>query len=217
MDQEEENLKSYYSLRYVDYDLLYDKPDRQADLRGMEKVVKEVLTGKRVLEIACGTGYWTELLADHAESILATDINERMIEVARRRTRPKKNVSFLKSDAYDLEEVKGSFNAALCGYWISHVKRNRMREFLETLHSRLEPGSSVLLLDNRYVNTNITPISKTDREGNTYQMRKLSNGPPYEIVKNFLTDRDLIELTDGIGSNRRFHCFEHYWVFHYTI
>lgn len=212
---EDRNLKEYYSLRSGEYDLLYDRPNRQADLRAMENAVVESLSGKRVLEIACGTGYWTELLADHVESLLAIDTSDEMMKIARKRTGSKENVMFLKSDAYSLDNVEGKFDAAFCGYWVSHVRRNRMREFLESLHGKLLPGSRVVLLDNRYVDGESTPVSKTDSEGNTYQLRKISDGTSYEIVKNFFDEDELRKVTEGIGSDAEFLSFQFYWIFQY--
>ncbi len=214
---EDRDLKEYYSLRSGEYDLLYEKPDRQADLKGMGDAVTGLLSGRKVLEIACGTGYWTELIADHAKSVLATDTSDKMMGIAIKRTESKRNVVFLISDAYTLDGIEGEFDAAFCGYWISHVRKSRMRPFLENLHAKLLPGSKVVLLDNRYVGGKNTPISKTDVDGNTYQIRKLADGLSYEIVKNFLTEEELMNLTEGMGMDRKFLSYQYYWVFHYTV
>lgn len=216
MDPEDRNLKEYYDRRSSEYDLLYEKPDRQKDLAGMREQAISALRGKKVLEIACGTGYWTEVLSGYVDLILATDTSETMMEVARKRTASKKNVSYLLSDAYTLDNVQGEFNAAFCGYWVSHVKRKRMGDFLSNLHGKLLPGSSVVLLDNIYVDGSSTPISKTDSEGNTYQMRRLANGETYEILKNFLGWRELMDLTENMARKRKFKEYQYYWVFEYS-
>ena len=39
--------------------------------------------GAKVFEVACGTGYWTEVLARSAASVFATDINDEVLAVAR--------------------------------------------------------------------------------------------------------------------------------------
>ena len=54
--------------------------------------------GKEVLEIACGTGYWTPFLASGAASVLATDINEEVIAIAHQKTFEQENVSFKVED-----------------------------------------------------------------------------------------------------------------------
>lgn len=209
-----DNIKSYYSLRSEDYDTLYERPDRLVDLAGMLSVVREKLQGRRILEIACGTGYWTELLADCVESIQCIDTSPEMLEIARKRTESKRNVTFSINDAYRLDEVKGTYNAAFLGYWISHVPRNRMRDFLVTVEEKLEESSVIVMLDNRYVD-GTTPISHEDKDGNTYQLRKLRNGSIFEILKNFLRSDELMKLVGGNARNIEYSEFVHYWVFSY--
>ena len=58
--ESEESLRRYYAARAQEYDAVYAKPERQADLRIMEDRVPDIMSGKRILEVACGTGYWTQ-------------------------------------------------------------------------------------------------------------------------------------------------------------
>ncbi len=51
------DLADYYRRRAASYERVYHKPERQADLRAMEAWVRERFVGRRVLEIACGTGF----------------------------------------------------------------------------------------------------------------------------------------------------------------
>ena len=51
-------------------------------------------------------------------------------------------------------------------FWWSHVPRQRIGEFLASLHGRLEPGARVVLMDNRFVEGSSTPVSEIDAYGN---------------------------------------------------
>ena len=53
----ETDLRAYYARRAREYEAIYQKPERQADLRALEAGLPGVFTGRRVLEIACGTGW----------------------------------------------------------------------------------------------------------------------------------------------------------------
>ena len=56
-------MQAYYAARAPEYDSVYRKPERQADLRAIEQWVPSRFVAARVLEIACGTGYWTQFIA----------------------------------------------------------------------------------------------------------------------------------------------------------
>src|SRR3954468_6957863 len=73
---EEANLPEYYARRAKEYERIYHKPERQEDLAKLKELLPRTFARERVLEIACGTGYWTEVLAGTASSVTATDINE---------------------------------------------------------------------------------------------------------------------------------------------
>lgn len=74
---------SYYKQRANEYETVYHKPERQHDLIQASKILQEIFVDKNVLEIACGIGYWTEVIAKTAHSILANDINETVLYIAK--------------------------------------------------------------------------------------------------------------------------------------
>ena len=76
-------MKEYYARRAAEYEDIYLKADRQEDLNQLKAILSGAFSGMDVLEIACGTGYWTQFLAKTARSILATDINPGVLELAR--------------------------------------------------------------------------------------------------------------------------------------
>ena len=59
-------MAAYYAQRAAEYERVYFKPERQDDLRRMEAELAAPFAGRRVLEIACGTGWWTLHGAQHA-------------------------------------------------------------------------------------------------------------------------------------------------------
>jgi SAM-dependent methyltransferase len=75
----------------------------------------------RVLELACGTGISTEYLRaalpDSVE-IVATDLNEPMLDHARQRRGGLANVSFGYADALDLPHEDAAFDAVVCQFGI---------------------------------------------------------------------------------------------------
>src|SRR5207247_4945398 len=125
------NLPDYYARRAGEYEKIFAKPERQADLASLWTLLPGLFASRDVLEIACGTGYWTPLISESARSILATDINEEVLEIARHKAYPKHNVEFKIADAYTLANVTGRFAAGFAGFWWSHIPKQRLSHFLD--------------------------------------------------------------------------------------
>jgi demethylmenaquinone methyltransferase/2-methoxy-6-polyprenyl-1,4-benzoquinol methylase len=210
-------LQSYYAARAGEYDAVYRKPERQADLRRIEAWLPATMAGERVLEVACGTGYWTRFLAPVATSIVAIDTSKETLAIARQRV-PEDTVRFEIADAYALPAPSRPFSAAFAGFWFSHVPLHRQREFLSGLHAVLEPGARVVLLDNRFVEGSSSAIAETDASGDTYQTRTLGDGSVHRILKNFPTRAQLIDLVeDGFGEAPLHTEWPYFWAFEYRV
>ncbi len=96
----EESMQGYYAARAPEYDAIYRKPERQADLRAIERWLPPRFAGARVLEIACGTGYWTQFIAPVAQHVTALDAAPETLAIAKARVQGA-NVAFVVGDAYD--------------------------------------------------------------------------------------------------------------------
>lgn len=207
----------YYGRRAAEYERVYAKPERQADLERVRAWLRAELAGHRILEIACGTGYWTATLAGVAEAIVATDASSEVLAVARSKAYPALRVEFAEADAYALGRVPGRFTAVFAGFWWSHVPLDRLPAFLAGVHARLPAGGRVVLLDNRYVEGSSTPISRRDAAGNTYQRRRLDDGSEHEVLKNFPTAPELAEVLEPASSGLAVAEFEYYWGASYKV
>jgi SAM-dependent methyltransferase len=210
-------LLDYYARRVEEYERIYQKPERQADLGRLKAYLADLLAGREVLEIACGTGYWTAHLAPVARSILATDAVADVLDAARSKPYPKGRVRFARADAYALDEITGVFSAGFAGFWWSHVPKMRLVPFLQTFHQRLQPGAVVVFVDNRYVAGSSTPLSATDADGNTYQERRLADGSRHRVLKNFPTDADLRAAVADAAVDVVVENFTYYWCLSYTL
>jgi demethylmenaquinone methyltransferase/2-methoxy-6-polyprenyl-1,4-benzoquinol methylase len=221
-DQETDaGLRRYYAERAAVYEAVYAKPERQADLRAMEAWLAGRFAGRAVLEVACGTGWWTPHGARDARHWLATDANEETLAIARTKPLPAGKVEFRRLDAYELPGIEpGRFDAAFAGFWWSHVPRGRLSAWLRTLHERLAPGAVVVMMDNLYVAGSSTPVSRRDADGNTYQERALPGGRAHEVLKNFPDEASaraavLAAAPDAIDL--RWHTWPHYWALGYRL
>jgi len=110
-------LVRYYAKRAAEYDAIYSKPERQEDIKILSSILTEQLSNKSVLEVACGTGYWTQFYGPHTDSTLATDYNKEVLSIARERLNAHSNIRVEQSDAYSLENISGDFNAGIAALW----------------------------------------------------------------------------------------------------
>ncbi len=205
------DLQAYYAQRAATYDEIYARPERLADLAQLQRRVGELLAGQPVLELACGTGYWSRAIAASASHVLATDISAEMLELSRARQLPADKVTFATADAYAPPQDTGC-TACFAGFWWSHVARSRQPAFLGSLRTAVQPQAQVVLIDNVYVEGSSTPIARTDAEGNTYQIRRLPDGQRHEVMKNFPTDSNLRKRLADHLKDIRIERLEYYWL-----
>lgn len=215
----DEALKEYYNQRAREYESIYERDDpvRQAEQTAIATTMKEALKNRRVLEVACGTGFWTRIASETAQQIVATDGSSEMLKIARSRSLPPAKVQFLQADAFDLDGVPGTFDAALANFWFSHIPKTRINEFLQGLNKRIGEGGVVFMADNMYLpGIGGELISKPESE-DTYKLRDLSDGSRHLVLKNYYTEDQISLILRPLASNVSFragHCF---WWLSYQV
>ena len=209
-------MHAYYAARAPYYDAVYLKPERREDIAYLSTHLPSRFEGRKVLEIACGTGYWTQYIAPSTLGLVATDGTAEPLDFAR--VRPgTSNVSFIQADAYALPSNLGKFDGAFAGLWFSHVPINSRLAFLRSLHARLLAGARVLLIDNGTIQLQDFPIGETDPDGNTYQHRTLRDGSTHKVLKNFPTESELRSLFEPFALNVIYRQLQNFWLLEYTL
>lgn len=208
-----EVMNKYYAQRASTYEAIYQKPERQADLLSLQERVSAALLNQRVLELACGTGYWTERFAASAASVHATDINQSMLDIAQGKAYPPERVQFSLANIFDMTTATaGQYSACFAGFLWSHIKREEQASVLAQFARAAGKGSRLVLIDNNYVEGSSGPIARTDLEGNTYQLRMQEDGTRVEIVKNFHTDSFLRKRIGLAARDIRIFRNEYFWM-----
>ena len=211
-----DDMVKYYKDRAKEYEEIYEwrDPNRQEEQELMEKTLKEIFTGRKVLDIGCGTGYWTQRISETAESIVGIDINEAVLEIARSKDYGCPT-EYQVMDAYNMEYDK-KFTGTLATFMLSHVLKEDIPVWLEHLHSVLEPGDRVFIGDNTFIEGIGGKLQNKPNDPNTYKLRTLNDGSQHLIVKNYFTVKELVELfsehSKGIDEKNVFmgKCF--WWI-----
>ena len=206
----------YYSERTKEYEQIYQKPERQEDLKQLKTILKDIFSEKSVFEIACGTGYWTEFISETAKTILATDINETVIEVAKSKMY-QTPVTFETADIYSLSYTKEKFDAGFGGFIWSHIPKQNLAGFLSGFISNISQGGLIVFIDNQFVEGSNTPIDSEDEYGNTYQIRKLYDGTHHKVMKNFPIDSEIVNMVRPIGTEIEIERLNYFWILKFKV
>lgn len=208
-----QDLSTYYNDRAREYDKVYEIPDEQEDLIKSAVLFQNIFADKSVLEIACGTGYWTEKISKTANSIFATDINEIVIDIARTR-KFNSNVVFQVADMNCLS-IDKKFDGLFGGFIWSHILLQDLDNFLLRLKGLLNENAKIAFIDSKQVegtNHDRKRITRIDQYGNTFQTRTLENGTTHEVLKNFPSKQFLTDKLLQISTEVEIIELEHYWI-----
>lgn len=154
----------------------------------------------RVLEIACGTGWWTPQLARSAEAVTVIDASIEMLERCRARVAAEGSgaakLEYLHSDIWEWRPVR-RYHAVFFGFWLSHVPEERFDRFWELVDGALLPGGRVFFVDSAVPGGSSRAGGPADRSDT--ERRELNDGRSFEIVKRYFDPGWLRRRLAGIG------------------
>ena len=198
---------AYYRARAAEYDEWFFRLGRFD--RGAEATqkwfaeVEEVRTALDafgpsgdVLELACGTGLWTERLLPFATSLTCVDASPEMIEI--NRARVGKNVEYVLADLFAWEPER-QYDTVFFGFWLSHVPPDRFNGFWEAVRAALAPGGRVFFVDSRFEPTSSATDHFHEGPTATTMTRRLNDGREFRVVKVFYEAPELEARLAGLG------------------
>jgi ubiquinone/menaquinone biosynthesis C-methylase UbiE len=147
------------------------------------------VSGKKVLDIACGEGYFSGLLSEHGAKVTGLDIGEELIEIAKQKY---KKPAFHHMRAEDVGTLKREqFDIAICVLALQNIED--VKAVFQGVASILKPGGRFILVLNHPVlrNPRVTDWGY-DEESNIQ----------YRAVSQYLTESKIqIDMNPG-ESNR---------------
>jgi len=99
---------------------------------------------RHILEIGCGTGRFSRLLAGRAERVLAIDLSPQMIRLARKRSKLYPNIDFVTGDVMTYQLADNQFDCVATLTTIHHLP---MESMLRKIRKALKPGGLFVCLD----------------------------------------------------------------------
>jgi SAM-dependent methyltransferase len=187
----------YYRQRAAEYDAT-SYQDLVAARARIEQVLAALAPSGRILEIACGTGMWTQSLARAATELTALDSAPEVIAIARERCPA--SVRFEVADLFSWQPVD-TYDTVFAGFFLSHVPSSRLDALLATIGDALAPGGRILIVD-EHTGVDHGEVRRDDDP--EIATRTLTDGSAHRLVKVFLDPVQLKSRLARLGLRARF-------------
>ena len=139
----------YYRARAVEYDQWWLRQGRYnrgttlnarwfAEAAQVSAALSAFRPAGRVLELACGTGIWSEQLLPFASHLTAVDGSPEMLAINAARLRSP-GVRYVEANLFEWQPTD-RFDTVFFGFWLSHVPPERFADFWSLVGSCLSPG-----------------------------------------------------------------------------
>lgn len=125
----------------------------------------------RVLELACGTGFWTQHLLQIGERIPpAADAAPEMLQIAREHIGVER-ITYQQLDLFQWQPAE-TFDLVFFANWLSHVPPEALDDFLNKVRASLTAGGCIAFVDQHAPSEANYAIAKED----IYAVRPLEDG-----------------------------------------
>ena len=212
-NKNEKDSNNYYNQRASEYEQIYyyDIPERRKEIDDEVARLKTLVKNKSVLELACGTGYWTTRISETARQIITSDISEQMITEAQKKEYHC-STHFVRSDLSNPPFAKESFDIIVLGFWFSHEPKQSYDSLIKSLQSLIKPDGQIWMIDNNPPAEGSQFKSKgSDEHGNNYKLRFLDNGSEFVVLKNYFTENSLKEIFSPYFNLKSIIFKKYYW------
>lgn len=166
----------------------------------------------RVLELACGTGWWTQALAAHTDDLTCLDASPEAIAIARTKT----DARFVVADIFEWEP-DGTYDVVFFSFWLSHVPAWRLPAFFALVGRALAPGGRVFLIDNHPspapTGSHLRRFVQRDTSEDGVVIRTLNDGRSFRAVKLYHQPEQLRRRLAELGWRFTFTATEHFFYF----
>lgn len=190
-DPEAAELVAYYQARASEYDDRYLRRGRydrgpistvawQADLDEATRWLDGLPWAGRIVELAAGTGWWSPILASRGE-LWCFDAATAPLERARERLLAHGLRAHLHvRDAW--AEPDGPADGLFTGFWLSHVRPERLPAFLSLARRWLRPAGRYAFIDSR-PDPESGPVDQDAPDPTGRSTRRLDDGRTFRIPK----------------------------------
>lgn len=149
------------------------------------------LTGT-VLDLAAGTGSWTELFIDSAESVTLVGASASALEIPRTRFKGR-DVEFVTADLFKWNPDR-LYDAVFSSFWLCHVPPKLVSNFVDQVESACRPGGTSVLVDEHTFDDPGLAIAAARSDDAWVSHRTVQSGQGYRMVKVSHNPADIVDL-----------------------
>lgn len=200
---------AYYRARATEYDEWwlrqgrYDRgPEPNAhwfrDVDELDTALQEFDPRHRVIELAGGTGIWSEKLLRYTDELTVVDASAEMLAINENRLRSD-CVRYHQVDLFDWVPSE-QFDVVFFSFWLSHVPESKFEPFWNLVRAALAPNGRVFFIDSRREATSTSADHQLAETGSMSE-RRLNDGQTFNIYKTFYDTVDLEARLNGFGWN----------------
>jgi ubiquinone/menaquinone biosynthesis C-methylase UbiE len=211
----------YYRARAAEYDqwwLRQGRYDRGGieneqwfkDCAALATELNRFRPSGRVLELASGTGIWSERLLPHASRLTLVDGSSEMLEIAARRLQSP-NVQYIQANIFDWQSDT-QFDVVFFSFWLSHVPPERFAGFWSMVGRCLAPGGRVFFIDSQHEQTSTAMDHRLPARETIQLQRRLNDGREFRIYKIFYQPEELQQRLARLGWKIQVNATERYFI-----
>lgn len=198
----------YYCQRAKEYDDWWFRRDRYdhgpqlnaqwfADGVELQAMLDRFNPTGNVLELACGTGLWTQRLVNYADRLTVVDGSREMLDLCRARLGGS-SIDYIEADLFEWVPHE-AYDVCFFSFWLSHVPEELFRLFWEKMERALAPNGRVFFIDSLRSDKASARDHELSAPDDPIMLRRLADGSEYRIVKWFYEPKPLQRRLNELG------------------
>jgi len=150
---------------------------------------RQFVQEKEVLDIACGSGYGTKILAKSgAKKVTGIDISEDAVKIAQEKY-SQENIKYITANAEDTKQIDHNFDLVVSFETIEHLKN--ADKFLQEIKRITKPDGLVFIS---------TPNREVSQEKNPYHLKEYNKQEFQELINKYFKYYKILDQSNGLAS-----------------
>lgn len=213
---------AYYKARASEYDewfLRQGRYDRGPEFNGkwfreveiIRSALQEFNPAGSILELACGTGLWTQELLKYSNKITAVDASSEVLSLnsARQGT---STVQYVEADIFNWKP-QDKYDVVFFSFWLSHVPQELFFPFWKMVCSAMKPTGRFFFIDSKHEPSSTAKDHTLGKPDADIADRRLNDGREYKIVKIFHQKAPLIKRLQELGISADIDETQNYFIY----